>query len=160
MATADFSDVRLAHPADQEPLVALLEEMHRETGIGRFDADRVRLALQAGIMRQGGVVGVVRGRDGVEASIGLFMGQTWYSSDRHLFDLWAFVSEPFRRTTHAKSMILFAKQAAIDLGLPLVMTVVTNEHTQRKERLFERQLPKAGSIFVYNGAPERLAVVA
>jgi hypothetical protein len=151
---ATFSDVRLAQPADEEPLMALLAEMHAETGIGRLDPARVRIAIRAGIGRQGGVVGVVRGPEGVEASIGLFIGSSWYSPDAHLFDLWSFVGEPHRRSPHAKSMILFAKQAAVDLGLPLVMTVVSNESTARKERLFERQMPRSGSIYTFNnGTP-------
>lgn len=152
MSSTEFSDVRLAMAWDAGPIIDLLEQMHAETGIGRFDRDRVLLAVQAGIARSGGVVGVVRGPDGVEATIGLFIGSSWYSADAHLFDLWSFVGEPYRRSAHAKSLLGFAKQAATDLRLPLIMTLVTNEHTARKERLFERQLPKSGSIFMYDGA--------
>lgn len=149
-----MADVRMATPADLDPLIELLREMHAETGIGRFDPERAQHAVVAGISRKGGVVGVVRSSEGiVEASIGLFIGLNWYSSDPHLFDLWSFVGEPYRKTTHAKLLIGFAKSAALDLGLPLMMTLITNERTQRKERLFERQMPKAGSVFAFNVGP-------
>ncbi len=155
MTVQELSEVRLAAEDDGAAIIQLLREMHGETGIGRFDPQRVAIAIIAGIARRGGVIGVIRspGRGAgrvIEASIGLFIGASWCSSDPHLFDLWSFVGEPYRRSTHQKAMIGFAKQAASDLGLPLVMTVVSNEATARKERLFERQLPKSGSLFIFN----------
>lgn len=145
------SIIRMAHPTDADGISELLHEMHAETGMGRLDEDRVRYTIATGIARQGGVVGVVRGDDGhIEASIGLFIGNNWYSQDPHLFDLWAYVGVPYRKSTHAKSLIGFAKSAATTLNLPLMMTVIANGQTARKERLFERQLPKAGSLFLFN----------
>ena len=114
MAAQDLSDVRLAAAEDAAALVQLMRQMHGEIGIGRFAAERAMIAITAGIARQGGVIGVIRGRSGIEASIGLFIGTGWCSGDPHLFDLWSFVGEPYRRSTHAKSMIHFAKHI-IDL---------------------------------------------
>lgn len=144
-----LSDVRLAAPGDEDSLVDMLQEMHRETGLGKFDPDMVHVAVQTGIARAGGVVGVIRGPEEIEATIGLFLGSSWYSREPHLFDLWSFVAESHRRTTHAKSLIQFAKWAAVELNMPLLMTLVTNEQTERKAKLFERQMPKAGSLFCF-----------
>lgn len=157
MTKPEFSEIRIAKDADEDALVELLEQMHGESGFGQLDPQRVRAAVRAGIARQGGIVGVVRGDAEVEATIGLFIGSSWYSRDPHLFDLWLYVGEPYRKSPHAKSLIMFAKQAALDLALPLVMTVISNQQTARKELLFERQIPKAGSLFLWN-APAPTAV--
>jgi hypothetical protein len=163
------SDVRLAVPADEGALVELLADMHAETGFGRFDPEVVTAVVRAGIERNGGLVGVIKNEQEIEGTIGLFLGGAnvlfgpqWCSRDPYIFDLWSFVAEPYRRSTHAKVLIQFAKNAALALQLPLMMTVVSNELTARKERLFERQMPRSGSLFMFNvpGAPAAMEAMA
>jgi len=147
------SIVRLASPDDDAELVELLHAMHAETGsLGRFDPEMVLYAVRAGIDRRGGLCGVIRSNDNrrIEATVGLFMGGSWYSRDYHLFDLWTFVPERYRKSSHAKALIEFAKNAAVELRLPLMMTTVVTDHqTARRERLFERELPRSGSVFLF-----------
>lgn len=143
------STVRLAFPSDEESLVDLLRLKHVEDGVGSFDENRVRLTVHRGIARDFAMVGVIRGKERVEASIGLFVGGWWYSSDENLSDLWCFVHPEHRKSTHAKSLIEFAKWAATQLDRPLLMAALANETTARKVQLYERQFGKpAGSIFL------------
>lgn len=140
----------MAVEGDKEALLDLLRLKHDEDGIGSFDRSKVMLSIERGTVRFRAMIGVVRGRIGIEASIGLFMGSPWDSSDDHLTDRWMFVHPDYRRSEHAKNLLIFAKRAAIELGFPLVMTTMLNETTANKAKLYERQLPRAGELFVYN----------
>lgn len=151
MATASIkSEVTLALPSDEGAIMDLLRVRHQEEGVGSFDDECVLLTLRRGIYRNFAMVGVVRGKGGaVEASIGLYVDQPWYSKEGYLSDRWAVVGVGFRKSEHAKSMLQFAKWAATELGFPLVMTMIQNEATEGKTKLYERQLPKAGSLFIF-----------
>lgn len=140
--------------------MALLRQMQRETGITAPDDSKVRGVVQRLIQRQFGVVGVIRGRDCIEASCGLILSKMWYSDDWHLEDLWCFVGEAYRRSAHAKHLIEFAKKYSTDLSawstrqgekpIPLLMAVMSNDQTAAKVRLYKRQLPEAGAMFLFN----------
>lgn len=149
--TKRISDIRLAHEEDEESLMVLLHEMHAENGMATLDEEKVRDVLHRMITRQGGVVLVIHGPDEIEAALGLAIGSWWYSQAHHLEDLFCFVRVGYRRSTHAKSLLEAAKHYALGLGLPLLMGVLSAEHTAAKVRLYRRQLPEAGALFVFNG---------
>jgi ABC-type transport system substrate-binding protein len=135
-------------------MMVLLREMHAENGLAPMDESMVRAALDRGINRDRAVIGVIRGDGVIEASIGLFVGSWWYSQSQHCEDLWNFVSEPYRKSEHAKSLLQWAKYAAGFLEKPLLMGVLSNERTQAKIRLYERQLgPQIGALFVVRASP-------
>lgn len=144
------SNVRTALPTDEEPLLDLLKLRHDEDGLGRFDESKVRDVVQRGLHRRLAVIGVIRGQRDLEASIGLFVSDWWDSSDEYLVDRWLFVAPQYRKSTHAKSLLEYAKTAATKIGRPLVVQAAINEQTTNKLRLYERQLEKpAGAIFMF-----------
>lgn len=145
-------EVETAVQTDAPALLALLRLMHAEMGMAPFDEPRVRQIIWRGVTQQEAVVGVIRGKGSrrIEGSIGLFTDRLWYSARDHLADFWNFVDEPHRKSTHAKNLIEFAKWAALTIDRPLVMSMVANDRTAAKLRLYERQLPKGGAIFVFN----------
>ena len=144
------TNVTLAAPADESALMDLLRLRHEEDGIGSFDEIAVRAAVRQGIMRNWSYVGVIRENKELVASIGLFIGGFWYSSDSHLMDYWNFVAPSHRKSTYAKNLLLFAKWVSDELGRPLVMAKIENAATVQMVKLYERQLPRSGSLFVYN----------
>jgi hypothetical protein len=143
-------DVRLARPEDEPALMAMLEARHQEDGIGTFSIAKSRMAIKKGLMRDYGYIGVIRNAKTIEASIGLFVTTPWDSEDPILTDSWAYVRPEFRRSTNAKNLIEFAKWASTQLGVPLFMTKVKNEQTSGMTRLYARQLPECGSLFLYD----------
>ncbi len=148
------SEVSTAVPADAQAILDLLRLMHQETGQAPLDESRVRRIIWRGVTQDEAMIGVIRGAksNAIEGSIGLFTDQWWYSSSDHLIDRWHFVAEPYRKSTHAKNLIEFAKWAATEIGRPLIMGMIETEQTAAKLRLYERQLPKAGALFVFNQA--------
>lgn len=150
MPTVAPSNVKLAHPNDEEALMAMLRMRHLEDGIGSFDEDEVRSTIRRGTMRDFSYIGIIRDGNTAVASIGLFVSGFWYSKDSHLCDFWNFVMPDYRRTTHAKNLLLFAKWMSEQLGTPLVMAKIDNPTTAQLIKLYERQLPRSGGLFVYN----------
>ena len=147
------SEVRIAQRRDEDPLVAILRIKHEEDGIGGFREDMVRATVKRGIEQDNAMIGVIRGPHGIEATIGLFIGTLWTSPDQHISDLWHFVAPDYRKSTHGKALIEFAKWASGELERPLMMMTVKNEKTAKKVDLYERQLgPATGFMFTYQRA--------
>ncbi len=159
-----LSEVRLAVPNDEAPMMIFLQEMHEENGLAPFCEDKVRAVLQRGLMRDHALIGIIRGDKGIEASLGIFIGGFWYSDNTHLEDLWNYVREDHRRTptgtdSHAKKLLNFAKWAAEQLNKPLFMGVLSTERTAAKARLYQRSFGvPIGAMFLINSTPPSPAV--
>ena len=137
--------------------MAMLRLRHNEDGIGSFDEIAVRATVRRGIYRDWSYVGVIRENKRLVASVGLFVGGFWYSDEWHITDFWNFVMPEYRKSTHAKNLLLFSKWVSDQLGKPLVMAKIENCETAQLVKLYERQLPKSGGLFIYNRASQALA---
>jgi hypothetical protein len=143
------SEVRLAIPSDETEMMGFLRDMWTENGMARLYPDKVRNFLRRGLVRDNALIGVIRGPKEIEASVGLFIGEWWYSDEQHVEDFWNFVREPYRRSDHAKALLDFARWAGEQLQRALLMGVLSDERTAAKVRLYQRKFgqPK-GAIFV------------
>lgn len=141
--------VRVATPADEPRLAELLRMMHQENGVAPLAEDLMQQAMRRGLSRDHAVVGVIEEGDRLLASVGLFIGRWWYSHSEHLEDLWNFVHPDARRKPMARPLVEFAKSCADALEMPLLMGVLSDERTQAKVRLYQRQLPFVGAVFLY-----------
>lgn len=155
------STVRIAVPTDEAPIVEILRLKHAEDGNGGFDESMVRAMVQRGIRQDYAMIGVIRGVSGIEATIGLFIGALWTSQDQHLSDLWHFVMPPYRKSSHGKALLEFAKWTSSQLDRPLMMLTIRNEKTAKKCELYERQLgPARGFMFQWPPSSEDAGVAA
>ena len=80
---------------------------------------------------------------------GALGGEEW-----HLNELWCFVHPDRRRSTHARRLIEFGKWCADRLSseekrVPLLLGIVTRHRLLPKLRLFQRQAPQVGAIFMH-----------
>jgi GNAT superfamily N-acetyltransferase len=144
------SRVRKAEAGDADEILSLCREMHRENGMFTLSDARVRDIIGRAFNRQGAIIGVIGKRGAVEASICLLVTNIWYSDDFHLEDLWNFVRPEFRRSDNAKELIAFAKRCSDEVGIPLIIGVMSNVRTEAKIRLYERSVGKpAGAFFLH-----------
>lgn len=148
----DSLDVRRALVEDEEGVMELCRNLHQENGLFDMDEPLVRSMLHRAFDRRDGILGVIGPPGGpLEASIYLLISRFWYSYRKHLEELWTFVHPDHRRTPHAKSLINFAKTCSDELQIPLNIGILSNERTEAKVRLYERQIGKpAGAFFFYN----------
>lgn len=150
------AEVRIGVPADEEPMMVLLRQMHAENGMSPWDEAKVLDILRRGLWRNYALIGVIHGPKEIEASIGIFSGTMWYSSEQHLEDLWSFVHPDHRRTatgkdSHAKKLLDFAKVASNELNRPLLMGIINTEQTAAKIRLYRRCFGDPfGAMFMIN----------
>lgn len=143
--------LRLARPEDTEDLLKLLKSWHGEESKGPFDEAKVRMVVERGVRRDMAVIGVIQGRYAIEASIGLYIGSDWFNTADMLVDLWNYVLQPYRRSSHAKSLNEFAKDYALSLKKTLAVTVLVNENTVHKAGLLERQYGGArGRLYLFD----------
>ena len=142
--------VRLATPKDEEKILDLLMLMHEENGLFEMDNDSVREMVRKVLNRENGIIGVIDGEEEIEAAVCLVIDKLWYAKTWCLNDVFNFVAPKYRRSTRAKFLISFAKSYSDQVGIPLLMGIVSNVRTEAKIKLLERQLQKAGAFFIYN----------
>lgn len=152
---SELPTVRGATPADESELLSLLNEMHVENGMFSLSESKLRdvvaRAVRPNLHAPGAspiVAGVIGDPGRVEASIGLTLGQWWYTDDWHIEDIWNYVRVPYRQSKNAKALIEFSKQAQAKMKMKLMVGVLSHTRTAAKIHLFERRLgPMVGAIF-------------
>lgn len=143
------SNVRLARPDEGDAIYQLLLGLYEENGTFSIDHIKTRITIQGLLDPAQGMIGVIDGANGIEGSVGLVIDSQWYSSDQFLLELWCYVIPECRRSTHAKTLIEFAKWASDGLGIPLQMGIISTTQTAAKERLYRRQLQPVGGYFMH-----------
>lgn len=149
--------VRLATKAEEDEIMEMCREIHAENGLVSMSEDKVRLMLNRAFNREGGIIGVIGNPGALEAIIMIVMTNFWSSDETHLEELFSFVRRPFRtkfnteRMPHAESLVRFAQKCSNDIGVPLVIGIITNKRMAGKVRLYRSILGyPAGAYFVVN----------
>lgn len=112
--------VRLATSYDEDGLVECAVLENREKGFSVADTEIVRERVRMLVSRDGGLMGVIKGSDGVQAAIAVVIAQFWNTRDFHMEKLFSYVRPQYRRTDHARDLVMFAKMAANQMGLTLI----------------------------------------
>ena len=147
-----LSPVDTAGPSDLEDLIWFLHDMRTEIADGEVDEEVVVALARTLIERDGGVALIVRGKDKIEASLGLKFEQPLLRRRPQLRVVWNCVSPESRTTTgHAKSLLLRARDIAN--GLRCTLTVeefgpdLNPERATGKAKLIARHMTPVGYLF-------------
>jgi GNAT superfamily N-acetyltransferase len=84
----------------------------------------------------------------------LAVTQLWYSDNYILDEVSLFVRPENRKSDYAKQLMVFAKKASDTLDLELRISVWSNERTEAKIKLYQRQFKLKGASFNYNEKPK------
>src|ERR1035437_6051671 len=123
--------------------------------------DKVRAMLRKAFNREGGILGAIGPAGNIEALIFLMVSTFWYSDDAHLEEIFTYVSPQYRKSRNAVELMHFAKWCVDQSGLPLVIGVLSNERTEGKVRLYQRQFDKPmGNFFMYTKTDSPVLVTA
>lgn len=142
--------VRKAKPHDRDEILDLCWRNHEENGQFSLAKPKVEAMVDRAFSGGGAVIGVTGEPGRVEGAILLVINQFWYSRDWCLEEFLCYVKPEYRRSTHAKDMIKFGIRCSDELGIPLVIGVVSNERTRPKLELYRRQLGEpVGGYFLY-----------
>lgn len=150
----DFSackDVRLAEPGDLPATLELMKLACREDAQHEMDEENVLRMVMRHYNKQGAMLAVI-GEPGSPVAYCLsILDQIWYAAPgtMQLLELSLFVHPDHRRSDYAKQLMQFMKKASEGLSLDLTIGVFSNERTQAKIRLYQRQFKTVGAYFMY-----------
>ena len=145
--------VRIVGREDEEEVMTLCRDLHEENGIFALDEDKVRGMLRRAFDREGGILGAIGPSGNIQGLIYMLVSTFWYSDDPHLEELFMYVVPEFRKSRNAIELMHFAKWCSQQSGFPLLIGVISNERTEGKVRLYQRQFDKPlGNFFFYTGA--------
>jgi hypothetical protein len=144
--------VRKAKPDDREEILEVCVKNHSENGQFSLSPRKVEAMIDRAFNNEGAIIGKV-GKDRIEGMIIMVIGQHWYTDDWSLEEVMNYVLPEYRRSTHAKDMISFAKRCSDEIGIPLLIGIVSNERTKAKIELYRRQLGEpVGGYFMHKPA--------
>lgn len=150
MDFADCPDIRLAEVEDIPSLMALTKLAADEDAQHPYDSDKVFNVIRRHYEKTGGLVAVVGPKgEPIKGYLIMIIDEIWYSPDYQLLELSLFVDPDYRKSTYAKQLMAFSKQASDGLNLDLTIGVLSNERTAAKVRLYQRQFNKVGAYFMY-----------
>jgi len=129
----------------------MLIEMHNDAEIKLTSVNTEKLVNKINEALHQGVILIAQKDDKVVGSIGGMIVSDWWSDEKHLSDLWFYVSPSCRKSKAAvllsKGFIKIAKEAK----LPVRLGHVFSGDVDRKDKFFERLgMNKAGSLYVEN----------
>jgi hypothetical protein len=87
-----------------------------------------------------------------EGAVLLRVGNMWYSDREVLEEKAIFIHPDYRNAKggRARRLCEFSKSVSDALGIPLIIGVLSNDRTEAKVRLYERQFGKpSGAFFLY-----------
>ncbi len=143
-------DVRLAVPEDRPALVDLTTKLHGENGLFSLSLKKRDGLLDRYYDGKGAIIGVIGEIGDPVATIYVSLTQPEYTDDWALVEVWNFVRDDQRHSTHARHLIEYAKFLSSEMRIPLLIGILSNHRTEAKVRLYERTLDKVGAYFVWN----------
>ena len=149
----DDVSVRVATPEDIDGVMELAMMVCKENGIFEPNVQKILFDIWPSLHQQHGIIGVI-GEPGnmLEGFVLLRIGQMWYSDSPRLEEKTVFIHPKFRRASggRARKLCKFSKQVADELGLPMIIGVLSSHRSSGKMRLYESEFgPPAGGFFLY-----------
>ena len=149
----DGITVRIGTPEDLPGCMDLFIQANEENGIDEMDTQKLLNIVWPSLHQDGGLVGVI-GAPGAppEGVILLRIEQLWYSNAPVIAEILVFVHQDYRSAKggRAKKLCEFSKRVSDEMGIPLIIGVVSTDRTKGKVRLYERVFGEpAGAFFLY-----------
>jgi hypothetical protein len=125
----------------------------RENGLFEPDVNKVLADIWPALHQDHGLIGVIgEHKDQLEGMVLLKIGSMWYSNEEIVEERTVFVHPKFRKARggRAKKLCEFSKKVADELGLTLIIGILSNQRTESKTRLYNRVFGQpAGAFYLY-----------
>lgn len=147
--------VRTATPEDVHALMDCALAACADNGLIEPNPVKLLNDIWPALNLDRGIVGVI-GDKFIEAGILLRVDKLFYTDKDMLLERSLFVRPEYRKSgdhkvSRAKLLCSFAKQAAKELNLQLVIGILTKERVEGKVRLYEREFGEpAGAYWLYD----------
>jgi len=145
--------VRIGTPEDMDGVMELALMVCRENGVFQPNVDKIVYDIWPSLHQEHGLVGVI-GKPGekLEGFVLLRVSNMWYSDAEIVEEKTVFVHPEYRGVAggRARKLCDFSKKVADELGLPLLIGVLSNERTKSKISMYRRVFGEpAGAFFLY-----------
>ena len=147
--------VRVGGPGDVHDIMDLALAACEENGFVEPNPQKLLAEIWAALNKNRGIVGVIGPIGKPEGAVLLRVGSMWYSDREVLEEKAIFIHPDYRNAKggRARRLCEFSKQVADALGIPLIIGVLSNNRTEAKVRLYERQFGKpSGAFFLYGAS--------
>jgi hypothetical protein len=149
--------IRIGTPADLDDVMEAAVEAVREIGLMEPDPERLLQDVWPALNQDRGLIGIISKPGGkAEGGVLLRVGKMWYSDQDVLEERVIFIPPQYRSVKggRARRLCEFSKKTAEDLGLPLLIGVMSTVRTEAKIKMYQRYFGKPkGAVFLYN-APQ------
>lgn len=147
--------IRVGTPDDIHGVMELAFMASEENGLINPDTTKLLEHIWSALNKDNGLMGIIgHPNQPPEAAILLRISNLWYGRDDILEERALFVRPDLRSAQggRARRLADFAKQASDELGIPLLIGVLSNHRTAGKIRMYQRIFGEpAGAFFLYNG---------
>jgi len=145
--------VRIGTPDDVHGVMDLALSACDENGFVSPNPEKLLQQIWPALNLDQGLLGII-GNTGekLQGAVLLRVGSMWYSDDEVLEEKAIFIDPKYRSAKggRARRLCEFSKHVADNLGIPLIIGVLSNHRTEAKVRLYERQFGKpSGAFFLY-----------
>ena len=145
--------MRIGTPDDVDGVMELALSACDENGFVSPNPEKLLQQIWPALNLDQGLLGII-GNTGekLQGAVLLRVGSMWYSDDEVLEEKAIFIDPRYRSAKggRARRLCEFSKHVADNLGIPLIIGVLSNHRTEAKVRLYERQFGKpSGAFFLY-----------
>jgi len=151
---SDDLGIRVGTPEDVDAVMEIALSACEENGFVDPNPAKLLGEIWPALNLDKGLIGII-GNPGekAEGAVLLRIGSMWYSDKEVLEEKAIFIHPDYRSAKggRARRLCQFSKQVADSLSIPLIIGVLSNNRTEAKVRLYERQFGKpSGAFFLYN----------
>lgn len=164
MIDKDGLEIRVATTDDMEEVMQLALAGCVENGFLNASPAKLAQDIWCALSRDHGLVGAIGKPNGkIEGVVVLRIGTMWYSDDPVVEEKAIFIHPDYRSAQggRARKLCEFGKKMATEIGIPLIIGVLSNNRTEAKVRMYRRAFgPEAGAFFLYGaktGEPARVS---
>jgi hypothetical protein len=140
-------------PEDIDEIMVIAVQAAEENGFLEANPRKLAEEIYPALCQDHGIVGLI-GRKGeaIEGIVVLRIGTMWYSDTPVVEEKAIFIHPEYRSAKGGRATRLceFSKKVSDTLGIPLIIGVLSNNRTEAKVRMYERQFGKpSGAFFLY-----------
>ena len=156
--------IRIATPEDVDDVMNLAMSACEENGFVNPNPTKLLAEIWPALKQDHGLVGVIGEVGGrPEGAILLRIGKMWYSDDDVIEEKAIFIHPDYRNAKggRARRLCEFSKKVSSELGIPLMIGVLSNNRTEAKVRMYQRIFGEpSGAFFLYNAQTGHLKEAA
>jgi hypothetical protein len=156
--------IRIATPEDVDDVMNLAMSACDENGFVNPDPKKLLAEIWPALKQDHGLVGLIGEAGGKpEGAILLKIGKMWYSDDDVIEEKAIFIHPDYRNAKggRARRLCEFSKKVSSELGIPLIIGVLSNNRTEAKVRMYQRIFGEpSGAFFLYNAQTGHLKEAA